>query len=175
LALVRDEHVRPATALLCSLNLLEPWTSQATSKQLEGLRAAWDGARVLVVGEPLPPLTGAGVVRYTGLSVLVPLGYRLDPPLFEEGPALREAFRLRDGEFARLELPGERGNPPPVGRVGNPSHEAAGRVANPSHQELVVDVLHRSALGLLTRAGVRLARGAPRGKASGAPREGPRP
>jgi hypothetical protein len=181
LALVRDEHVRPATALLCSLDLLEPWTSGATSKQLEGLQAAWNGSRVLVVGESLPPLTGEGVLRYSGRSVLVPLGYRLDPPLFEEGPALREAFRLQDGEFARLELPGERGgvSPPvavgrignpshnPVGRIGNPSHNPVGRIANPSHQEFVVDVLHRSALGPLTRAGVRLARRTAR--------EGPRP
>jgi hypothetical protein len=131
LTLVRDEHVRRATALLCSLCLLEPWTSNATSRQLEGLQAAWNGSRILVVGESLPPLTGEGVVRYTGRSVLVPLGYRLDPPLFAEGPALREALRLQDDDFARLELPGEQG--------------------------LVLDVLPRSALGPLTRAGVRLA------------------
>jgi hypothetical protein len=141
LALVRDDHIRRATALLCSLSLLESWTSGATSRQLEGLQAAWNGSRVLVVGEALPPLTGEGVLRYTGRSVLVPLGFRLDPPLFGEGPALREAFRLGEHEFALLEQPG-------VGRIADPSHPDG----------LQVDVLPRSALAPLTRAGVRLAR-----------------
>src|SRR5262249_50049143 len=50
--LVRDEHERPASAILCSLTDLGRWIDLATSRQLAGLSAAWWGERVLVRGTP---------------------------------------------------------------------------------------------------------------------------
>jgi hypothetical protein len=91
MALVRDDHPRPAGALCCSLAELAEWGEKATSRQLAGLQAAWCPAgSVLVLGERLPPL--AAGERYWGRSLLVPLGFRADPDLTED--ALREALGL---------------------------------------------------------------------------------
>jgi hypothetical protein len=91
LRLVRDGRPRPARALCCWLADLAAWADHATSHQFAGLQAAVDAeARVLVVGEHLPPLAVGD--RYWGKTVLVPLGWRPEPDLGEE--ALREVCGL---------------------------------------------------------------------------------
>jgi hypothetical protein len=93
LRLVREEKVRPATALRCGLAELAAWAETATSHQLAVLRAARAGAEILLAGPRLPPIPGAE--RFWGQRVLIPLGHRLEPALPES--ALREALGV-DGE-----------------------------------------------------------------------------
>jgi hypothetical protein len=119
LTLVRDGQVRPARALCCPLADLAAWAEHATSRQLAGLEAAADGgARVLVLGEHLPPLHVGD--RYWGKTVLVPLGWRPEPELGEE--ALREACGLGPAELGLLRAEGvevvDRGALRPLTRAG---------------------------------------------------------
>jgi hypothetical protein len=109
--LVRDaeERVRPATAFRCALPALAAWALQATTAELSHLQAAWlapsDGengsAEVLVIGGPgtLPLLPES--VRYWGVGLLIPLGFRSDPDLPEA--AIRGVAGAGDGDLAVLD------------------------------------------------------------------------
>jgi hypothetical protein len=93
LRVVRDERSRPRPprALRCPLERLAAWAEQATSARLASLRGAWasgagdesGGAEVLVLGASgsLPELPGA--LRFWGVDLLIPLGFRPDPELPE--------------------------------------------------------------------------------------------
>jgi hypothetical protein len=94
--LVRDDRPRPAAALLSPLTTLVAWAESATSHALAGLTGARYGDLLLVRGS-LPALPGE---RFWGRRVLVPAGYRTEPPLREE--VLSRALRLGDGEIALL-------------------------------------------------------------------------
>lgn len=96
LRLVRDGQARPATALACSLAVLRCWADQATTWQLAAVRGARHGDRVLLLGQPLPPLPTQDC--YWGRRVLVPLGFRPEPALPES--ALAAAIGLEDNEMA---------------------------------------------------------------------------
>jgi hypothetical protein len=102
LGLVRDERVRPATALRCSLAELGRWAETATTAEIGALRAARAAERVLVLGARLPAL--AGGERFWGARVLVPLGFRAEPDLPET--ALRAALHVTDEALLVLETEG---------------------------------------------------------------------
>jgi hypothetical protein len=91
--LVREETVRPTSALCCGLAELAAWAEMATSHEFAGLRAARAGPDVLVVGSRVPAV--AGGERFWGQRVLIPLGYRVEPALPES--ALCEALGV-DGD-----------------------------------------------------------------------------
>jgi hypothetical protein len=111
LRLVRDQRGRnrPATALLCPIEPLADWAEGATSARLAALRAAWtagagrgtSSGRVLVLGASgsLPEL--ADGLRFWGLELLVPLGFRPEPDLPE--PALRQAIGAGSSELILLD------------------------------------------------------------------------
>jgi hypothetical protein len=111
----REERVRPASALTSSYEVFLRWAEGATSAQIGPLqivsRVESDGddggAEVLVLGSPgtLPPL--ALSVRYWGVGVLIPLGFRAEPDLPEA--AIRQAAGAGVGDLVvmdedRLEL-----------------------------------------------------------------------
>ncbi len=103
LRLVRDDRDRPATALLATIEALLPWVEMAPTARLRGLRGSRSGDRVLVIGHRLPPIGGLG--RFWGTRVLVPVGFRPDPPLPE--PMLAEAVGLGDGDLALMDSEGK--------------------------------------------------------------------
>jgi hypothetical protein len=88
LTLVRDGQPRDTSAIRCGLEALGRWAEVATTARLGALRAARSDDRVLLLGRPLPPL--AGVERFWGDRVLIPLGFRPEPDLPE--PALHRAL-----------------------------------------------------------------------------------
>jgi hypothetical protein len=104
LGLVRDGRPRPTTAALCPLAELARWADSATSADLEAIRGAVSGDRALLLGQSLPPWSGAE--RYSGRQVLVPIGFRPWPSLPEA--ALREALGASEEEILRL-VPGPDG------------------------------------------------------------------
>jgi hypothetical protein len=122
LTLVRDDRPRETTGMLCESADLGRWADRATTAELNELRAARTGRRVVVLGEHLPPL--AAGERLWGERVLVPLGYRPEPALPET--AVTEALGMGPDEILLLDKEGPQ-------------------------------VLSRTVLQPLTRAGVRLA------------------
>jgi hypothetical protein len=94
LRLVTDDRPRSTTALVCDLAALVRWAETAVTARLTTLQAARRGAQVLLRGKPLPPLPDGE--RFWGNSVLVPLGWRIEPDLPES--ALREAFEVEEGD-----------------------------------------------------------------------------
>jgi hypothetical protein len=86
LRLVRDGQPRSATALRCSLGVLADWADPAPTAEIMALRGACSGDEALLIGEPLPWLTGGE--RYWGKRVLVPLGWRPEPALPESALVL---------------------------------------------------------------------------------------
>lgn len=98
LHLVRDDVLRPASALRCPLDALARWADQALTADIESLRGVCRDGVALVLGERLPPL--ADGERYWGARVLVPLGHRPEPALPES--ALCQVLRLADGDVALL-------------------------------------------------------------------------
>lgn len=104
LGLVRDTRPRPTTAALCPLAELARWADSATSAALEAIRGAYSGDLAFLLGQSLPPWSGAD--RFWGRQVLVPIGYRPSPALPES--ALREALGASEDEILRL-VPGPEG------------------------------------------------------------------
>jgi hypothetical protein len=113
LRLVRDSRgrSRPASGLLCSLARLAEWAEDVTSERLAALQAAWSAGPeagsedrdVLVLGAPgtLPELPDG--LRFWGVALLVPMGFRPDPDLPE--PALRGAVGAGSDELVVLHGP----------------------------------------------------------------------
>jgi hypothetical protein len=102
LQLVRAGHMHRASALRCSLPVLNRWADGATRASIECLHAARCGERELLRGARLPSLPKS--VRYWGRRVLMPLGFRPEPDLPES--ALIEALGLASGEIAVLDPTG---------------------------------------------------------------------
>jgi MoxR-vWA-beta-propeller ternary system domain bpX2 len=108
LELVRDHLGRPATGLECSIEELARWADGVPTHRLAGLQAACcagaasrsgqDKGRMFLRGSRLPPL--ASSERFWGQAVLVPLGYRTQPPLPES--ALRQLLGIGGDEVAVL-------------------------------------------------------------------------
>jgi hypothetical protein len=140
LALAPDRSPRQTAALLCNLTELAGWADTVPSARLGALRAAHREGRVLLLGRRLPTLPGGE--RFWGERVLVPLGYRPDPDLPES--ALRAALGVEDEEL--LLLKAGCGAASPLSPLGRGEQEWAS-----------VEIIPRSALAPLTRAGMRLA------------------
>jgi hypothetical protein len=98
LKLVRDDHSRPAAALLCASAELGRWASGATTRQITALRAAKNEDRILLLGPGLPALRGAA--RFWGRCILFPLGFRPEPALPES--ALCALLGIGDEAIALL-------------------------------------------------------------------------
>ncbi|WP_406696247.1 hypothetical protein V5E97_35195 [Singulisphaera sp. Ch08] len=98
LRLVRDEFVRPASAMRCRLNALAAWAETVPSSRVNSLRAAIAGDLVMLLGSPLPAL--ADGTRYWGAKLLIPLGFRADPSLSED--ALRRTLSVASTELLLL-------------------------------------------------------------------------
>jgi hypothetical protein len=137
LRLVRaeDQQPRPATALRCRMADLIAWTQWVPSGWIEGLSAAWcpapgrgpGDAEVLLLGpaERLP--SAADGQRFWGIDVLIPLGFRAEPPLAE--PALRAAAGAGANDLVVLEDEGP--ELIPRGAFGPPSRAAIRLAAAP--------------------------------------------
>jgi MoxR-vWA-beta-propeller ternary system domain bpX2 len=104
LSLARDVRPRPTTAALCPLVELARWADLATSADLEAIRGAVARESALLLGQSLPPWSGAE--RFWGRQVLVPIGFKPWPALPEA--ALREALGASEEEVLRL-VPGPDG------------------------------------------------------------------
>ncbi len=104
LALVRDDHIRTATALRCPVNVLGQWADIAPSSRFNGLLASRSRSVVLIVGSSLPEVAGPGVERFWGARVLTPLGLRAEPSLPEQ--ALRGVLGIGDDQLALLSADG---------------------------------------------------------------------
>ncbi|MBY0396279.1 MAG: hypothetical protein K2X91_07390, partial [Thermoleophilia bacterium] len=98
LTVTRGGAIQPITALEVALAELLAWADVATTHEIERVRAARSGERVILMGEKLPALPGAR--RFWGVNLLVPAGFRPSPDL-PEG-ALREVIGADAGELALL-------------------------------------------------------------------------
>jgi hypothetical protein len=98
LTLVRSTEPKPVTALMCELADLRGWAETATTAELQAVRGAVCGSRVILRGSALPSIPGA--TRYWGESVLVPIGFRPDPDL--PPGMIRAAVRAADDEIVLL-------------------------------------------------------------------------
>ncbi|WP_435009493.1 hypothetical protein P12x_000747 [Tundrisphaera lichenicola] len=124
--LVRDSRARPTSAALCPLLELVRWADLATSAELGSIQGAISGDFALLVGRSLPHL--AGVERYWGRQVLVPIGHEPRPNLPES--SLFDALGGTEDVILRLV---------------------------PEAEGTAVEAIPTAAFGKLTRAGVRLA------------------
>lgn len=79
LRLARDDSPRPTTALICPIESLRAWADVALTSELAAVAGLIAGGRAVLFGSKLPSLADA--TRFHGTDVLVPLGFRLDPPL----------------------------------------------------------------------------------------------
>ncbi len=95
--LVRSLHPETASVLLTSMDCWAAYAIQAPQVRLDRWRfaVAKDG-RVIVRGDPLPPLPGERWVDREGIAV--PAGWRWSPPV--EAAILRAAFGLEPGDLA---------------------------------------------------------------------------
>jgi hypothetical protein len=98
LQLIPTEEIRATAALRCSVNDLQAWAEQATTKQLADCQAACCEDKVLLRGTRLPAVPGAE--RFWGSRVWIPLGLRPEPNLSET--ALRAAAEVSLGEILLL-------------------------------------------------------------------------
>jgi hypothetical protein len=79
LRLVRDDVLKPTTAVVCAVASVRAWAEVALTAELAAVDGLVCGGRAVLFGAKLPPLADA--VRLYGADVLLPLGVRLDPPL----------------------------------------------------------------------------------------------
>ncbi|MEZ6133040.1 MAG: hypothetical protein R3C59_30585 [Planctomycetaceae bacterium] len=82
LQLQRSPDVRPAQLLVCDASLFLDWAVTAPEVRLRCLKYAVcrsTSVRVLVMGQPLPPLTGS--LFWLAGQVALPLGYAWQPEL----------------------------------------------------------------------------------------------
>ncbi|WP_020475400.1 hypothetical protein [Zavarzinella formosa] len=96
--LVPSDIPRPTSALRCPLPALRDWVENATTAELQSVRACLCDDRVLLIGEKLPWAEPAE--RFWGREVLVPLGYRPEPDWSEA--ALRETAGVTRDELLIL-------------------------------------------------------------------------
>ncbi len=99
LRMVAAAAEQPAAALLLGFEVWLDWCDRAPELRLSRLQfaAAADG-RVIVRGQPLPPLPGTRLTEVEGL--LLPAGLRWTPAV--DAAVLRELLALGDDELALL-------------------------------------------------------------------------
>lgn len=104
LELVRDAAEREPTMLLTSLSAWVEYASTAPQVRLDrwSFAAAADG-RILIRGQPLPPLPGTRYVELAGVAV--PAGWHWWPAVDPE--SLRGLLRLSDQDMALLGFEGD--------------------------------------------------------------------
>jgi hypothetical protein len=99
--LVRSSEPRPVTAVAADLTELARWAETAPSATFAGLEAAVADGQVVVRGGPnVVRVALAGATRFWGDTLLIPLGWRLEPALPEGDVA--EAFGLQQGDSGLL-------------------------------------------------------------------------
>lgn len=98
-SLVRDDNEQPALALLTGLEAWVDYASGAALARLAPLRfAAMENREVLVLGAPLPSISGR---RFTGTEgILTPSGFTWTPKV--EAGVLRQLFELRPDDWVLL-------------------------------------------------------------------------
>lgn len=100
LRLVRSDRERRANVLVTALGAWAEYVRNAPLVRLKPLRfAASADGRVLVRGEPLPPIPGERCVERDGLAV--PAGLEWSPPV--DPAVLRDVLGLEDGDLALLD------------------------------------------------------------------------
>ena len=115
LRIVRDAdgRPRPAAALRCRLEGLADWAEQAPSAWIESISAAWcpapaaggpGEAEVLLLGPAARLPAPAHGLRYWGVDVLIPIGYRAEPDLADR--ALRAAVGAGPDDLVVLDAEG---------------------------------------------------------------------
>jgi hypothetical protein len=100
LRLVRDDMVRPASALECDVSTLASWADTVSQFRLPALRAARCGNRVLVTARQHSSLRcdiWSGAERFWGERVLIPLGWRPEPEVAES--AILEAHGVSEDQY----------------------------------------------------------------------------
>jgi hypothetical protein len=98
LTIVRCAEYRPTSALLCALADLKTWADEATTAELNAVRAARCNGKVILLGKSLPSIANAE--RYWGDGAFVPIGFRAEPDL--DSASLRAALGVRDEELVFL-------------------------------------------------------------------------
>jgi hypothetical protein len=79
LRLVPGGQPATASALSCKVRDLASWADRATTMELQSVRAARCGSRMILLGRTLPSVPGS--VRYWGDDFFLPLGFRAEPEL----------------------------------------------------------------------------------------------
>jgi hypothetical protein len=103
MALVRSAHPEAASVLLTDIDRWAAYASEAPQVRLDCWRfAAADDGRVVVRGEPLPPLPGERWVDRDGIAV--PAGWRWSPTV--EATIVRAVFGLESGDLALWSIGG---------------------------------------------------------------------
>jgi hypothetical protein len=97
ITLVPSARAAAASVLLTTLDRWEPYATEAPQVRLDRWQfAVADDGRVIVRGEPLPPLPGQRWVEREGIAV--PAGWQWSPPV--DAAIVRAVFRLEPGDFA---------------------------------------------------------------------------
>ena len=96
MVLVRSAHAETASVLLTTIDRWEAYATGAAQVRLDRWQFALaDDGRVVVRGEPLPPLPGQRWVDREGIAV--PAGWHWSPPV--EAAIVRAVFALEPGDF----------------------------------------------------------------------------
>jgi hypothetical protein len=103
MTLVPSAHAEAASVLLTNMDRWDRYATEAPQVRLDCWQfAVADDGRVIVRGEPLPPLPGQRWVEREGIAV--PAGWQWLPPV--EGAIVRAVFRLEPGDFALWQTDG---------------------------------------------------------------------
>lgn len=100
--LVRSSEERGANVLVTTLAEFTAYAEGAPAVRLERLRFACDGERVVIHGEPLPPLPGERFAERAGVAA--PVGFAWRPAV--DAGSLRRVLGLQDSELALLQADG---------------------------------------------------------------------
>jgi len=101
--LVRSTRPETASVLLTTMDCWGAYAVQAPQVRLDRWRfAVADDGRVVICGQPLPPLPGQRWVEREGIAV--PAGWRWSPPV--EAAIVRAVFGLQAGDFALWQTDG---------------------------------------------------------------------
>ena len=128
-----DGRPRPAAAVRCRLDRLAAWAERAPSSlDRVALRGLDPGPREAGRARPRCCCSGPAArlpvaedgLRFWGVDVLIPLGYRAEPELAE--PALRARRRRRAGRPGRPGCRRARADPPPGVPAPQPRRHPAG-------------------------------------------------
>jgi len=103
MTLVRSACAETAAVLLTTIDRWEAYAVRAPQVRLDRWQfAVANDGRVVVRGEPLPPLAGQRYVEWEGIAV--PAGWRWSPPV--EAAIMRSVLRLEPGDFALWQIDG---------------------------------------------------------------------